>query len=121
MVTIELETIGQSVTKEDYMNKLKIYIAGPMRGQEENNFPAFYEAEKHLENKGVWNTINPARMDDELYADPLSIDYKDAMKRDLEEIFNCTAIYMLRGWEKSHGAIVEHALAVYLNLLIKYE
>ena len=102
-------------------SKLKIYIAGPMRNYPDNNYPAFYEAEKFLEGKKVWDIVNPARMDDELYADVSSIDYKEALKRDLDEVFKCDAMYMLRGWESSQGAIVEHALAVYLNLYINYQ
>ncbi len=92
-----------------------------MRDYEDNNFPAFYEPEKYLERKGVWEVVNPARMDDELYADTASIDYKEAMRRDLEEIFKCDAIYMMRGWESSQGALAEHALAVYLKLYIDYQ
>ena len=60
-------------------------------------------------------------MDDEVYEGHEDINYKEAMKRDIEAVFNSDVVYMMRGWEKSHGAIVEHALAVYLNLLIKYE
>ena len=101
--------------------KLKIYIAGPMRNIQDNNFPAFYAAEKELESRKIWNPVNPARMDDELYADKEAIDYKEAMKRDLEEVFKCDAMYMLNGWSKSQGARVEHELAVYLNLYIMYQ
>lgn len=102
-------------------NRIKIYIAGPMRGLPDSNFPAFYAAEKRLESRGIWEVINPARMDDELTADTSNICPKEAMKRDLAEVFDCGAMYMLHGWEKSQGAIVEHALAVYLNLHIQYQ
>jgi hypothetical protein len=101
--------------------RLKVYIAGPMRNHDDNNFPAFYEAEDFLEKKEIYTVVNPARMDDELYADKNSIDYKEAMRRDLLEIFECDSLYMLRGWAKSEGALVEHALAIYLNLFIMYQ
>ena len=102
---------------------LVIYIAGPMRGHEEDNYPAFYEAEEMLKAKGVWAPINPARMDEELikHVGVAEIDYKMALKRDIDEIFEADAMYMLRGWEKSEGARVEHALAIYLGLSLLYQ
>jgi len=101
-------------------NRIKIYIAGPMRGHEEENYPAFYKAERLLEAKRVYEVINPARMDEE-YGPEYGVNYKDALKRDIDEIFNVDAMYLLRGWEKSEGARVEHALAVYLGLSIQYQ
>ena len=103
--------------------KPTIYIAGPMRGHEDDNHPAFYEAEKELEANGIWTAINPARMDKELleYVGVAEVDCKMALKRDIDEIFEADAMYMLRGWEKSEGARVEHALAIYLGLSIQYQ
>ena len=105
-------------------NKIKIYIAGPMRGHDDDNFPAFYKAERLLESKGVYEVVNPARMDDEetpYEHDVYNVDYKAELKRDIDEIFKIDAMYLLRGWEKSEGARVEHALAVYLGLSIQYQ
>jgi hypothetical protein len=99
---------------------IKIYIAGPMRGHDDENSPAFYEAESHLNRKNIYSVINPARMDDE-YGENYGINYKDALKRDIDEIFKADSMYMLRGWEKSEGAKVEHALAIYLKLYILYQ
>ena len=100
---------------------LTIYIAGPMRGHDDGNYPAFYEAEKLLTAKSIWNTVNPARMDEETSGGYGTVNYKDALKRDLDEIFEADAMYMLRGWEKSEGARVEHALAIYLGLSLMYQ
>jgi hypothetical protein len=102
---------------------LVIYIAGPMRGHEDDNYPAFYEAEEMLRAKGIWLPVNPARMDEELvkFGDIVEVDYKLALKRDIDEIFEADAMYMLKGWEKSEGARVEHALAIYLGLSIMYQ
>jgi hypothetical protein len=105
-------------------NKIKVYIAGPMRGHKEDNYPEFYKAEKYLEDKGIYDTVNPARMDNEEYPyehDCENVDYKEALKRDIDEIFKVHSMYMLRGWEKSEGAKVEHALAIYLGLNISYQ
>lgn len=106
-----------------------IYIAGPMRGYAKFNFPAFYEAEAYLKSKG-WLTVgNPARMDDEGPTGPDEFEVMPgnggirlAMARDLEWIATkATALYMLRGWEKSAGATAEWTLAKTLGLDIFYQ
>ena len=43
------------------------------------------------------------------------------MRRDLEDVLECHAIYMLHGWERSEGARVEHALATMLGMTILYQ
>jgi len=95
---------------------MRIYIAGPMRGREFYNFPAFHEAEQHLKDLG-YDVVSPARLDIEagflmshLPEDhdwnemPHGMDYEDTMARDLEALDTCDAIYMLRGWTTSQGA-----------------
>ena len=46
---------------------------------------------------------------------------RDALLRDIEAVFESDCIYMLRGWERSEGARMEHALAVALGMSIQYE
>ena len=108
--------------------KLIIYIAGPMRGYFDNNFPAFFTAEKKwAKNPLVQLVINPARLDEEdgfsseELLNPTRKQLREFMQRDLNALLKCDAIYMLRGWERSDGAKVEHALAIYLGLLVFYE
>ena len=60
-------------------------------------------------------------MDDETYDSEESLDHVEALKRDIDEIFKAEAMYMLRGWTDSKGALVEHALALYLGLYIMYQ
>ena len=40
----------------------RVYIAGPMRGIPELNFPEFYRIEKLWKDMG-WDVVNPAQMD----------------------------------------------------------
>ena len=104
----------------------KIYIAGPMTGHPEFNYPAFFKAENSIGHE--WQVFNPARMDGidttgmkgHLGEVP-EFCLKAAMKRNCEAICQCDAIYMLKGWEKSRGALIEFQLAVYLGLEIHYE
>ena len=110
----------------DNMNKLAIYIAGPMRGYPRNNHDAFDRAEEMLISKKVWKPINPAKVDRDFGVDPsddmTKKDLREALRRDANLIFDdCECIYMLRGWEKSEGARMEHAIAVALGLGIWYE
>jgi hypothetical protein len=118
------------------IKKETIYIAGPMRGYEDFNYPAFHEAERILVSIG-WDVVNPAKMDEEELdkkegVDPLTFDPHEShedqdtlrtlLARDLLAIAEkCTAIYMLDGWEKSRGALAEWHLAKALGIKIYYE
>ena len=105
---------------------MKAYIAGPMRGYNKFNFPAFHEAEALARSLGL-EVLNPARMDEELGFDPeKSLDeqptftMRDFVKRDLDCILSLTPgtdwIILLEGWEKSKGASAEHAVAKWLGV-----
>jgi hypothetical protein len=114
--------------------KPTIYIAGPMRGVEDFNFPAFDRQAKVLRDQG-WIVINPAEIDRELGSppsDPMRYDptesyedqefMRDALKRDIAVICDeCTAMYMMAKWEISRGAKTEWHLAKALGLDIYYE
>lgn len=118
------------------MRNPTIYVAGPMRGYENWNYEAFDRQAKALEEVG-WKVINPGEMDRE-YSQELvdttpfdfdpNLNYHDqeflrkVLARDMNFICNeCTAIYMMRGWEKSKGAKAEWTLAKALGLDIFYE
>ena len=94
---------------------MKIYIAGPMAGIKNRNTEAFQEAGKKYTSMG-YIVLNP---DDLPNADQIKpAEYMDI---DLAMIRACDEIYMLKGWEKSKGAFLEHAYAVYLELKITYQ
>lgn len=105
------------------MNAIKqtIYIAGPMTGYPEFNFPAFDAAEMALRCQG-WDVISPAQMDREVGFNaatdkPDENWLADAMKRDIAAIVNrADAIAMLPGWERSTGAKAEFALAKWKHI-----
>lgn len=112
------------------MANKKIYIAGPMTGIREFNFPAFFAAEKDLYADG-WVVFNPARNDQENGIDvsgttgrPEEIpafSLRKALAWDMQKICEADAIFMLRGWEHSSGARAEHSLASALKLHVIYE
>ena len=102
----------------------KVYIAGPMSGYPEFNFPAFFAAQAELEAQG-WTVFNPANkehqkeLDAEAFKDgdaPKAIaagfDFRECYAWDVNRVIEADAIYMLPGWEQSPGARGEHAVAV---------
>jgi hypothetical protein len=115
-----------------------IYIAGPMRGYAEFNFPAFRKAAEYLRAHG-WNVFSPAEKDIEhhdgvdiskgnlegdeaLAAKEHGFDLRRALDDDTTWICrHADAIYMLRGWQDSKGAVAEKALADALGLKVYYE
>jgi hypothetical protein len=102
----------------------RIYIAGPMSGHTNLNWPAFDRKEKELRGAG-FDVVNPARMDREAGIDPSQpmgeYDYEDCARRDIAALEDCAAIYLMAGWQHSKGACWERALAKRLGLRRFYE
>ena len=100
-----------------------IYIAGPMTGYPEYNFPAFDQARNDLERD--WNVISPADMDREIgfeVTHEVTPEFlRDAMRRDIDAIMHVDALYALAGWENSKGASAEVALAKWRGIPVHYE
>lgn len=91
-----------------------VYIAGPMTGLPEYNFPAFNAAAERMRGEGMV-VYNPA--DHGLIP---GADWTDYLRFDLGNLVKCEAIYMLPGWSKSKGARLEHKLAKKLEFIIYY-
>ncbi|MES2148614.1 MAG: DUF4406 domain-containing protein [Pseudomonadota bacterium] len=92
----------------------KIYIAGPMTGLPDLNFPAFHGEARWLRAMGN-EVVNPA----EINADP-SAKWEDCMRADIAQLVTCDTIHMLPGWEKSRGATLEHHIALSLGMAISF-
>lgn len=91
---------------------MKLYVAGPMSGYPEMNFPAFHAEAARLRGMG-FQIVNPA----EINADPTA-GWLECMRADIRELVTCDGIALLPGWEQSRGATVEHTLARGLGLRI---
>lgn len=99
---------------------MKIYLAGPMRGYDRLNFPAFDRARDYLGYLGH-DPVSPADMDREIGVDEHTTELPtgfvhDALKRDFAAILTCDAIALLPGWEASSGARAERTVAVSIGL-----
>jgi len=93
------------------------YLAGPMRGIEEYNFPAFQAAADWLRQQG-WKIESPHERDLAEGFDPVNdeahpLDYY--MQFDLAMVSRADAVICLQGWEESQGARLETAVAVALG------
>jgi hypothetical protein len=91
---------------------MKLYIAGPMSGYPELNFPAFHAEAARLRALG-FEIVNPAEID--VGPNP---DWLSCMRADIRELVTCDGIALLPGWEQSKGATVEHTLARGLGLRV---
>jgi uncharacterized protein DUF4406 len=116
---------------------LKIYLAGPMRGIKDFNFPAFFAAAAKLRATGH-EVFNPAERDvEEFGAERLKSETgsEHEVSQNLgfeglslaRKVFTydtryiCTqadAVALLPGWENSKGAKAERALAEAIGLEI---
>lgn len=111
---------------------MKIYLAGPMRGIPEFNFPAFFAAAATLRADGH-SVFNPAERDNERHGTNISagnatgdealaaqthgFSLREALAADLDFICReADAIALLPGWEKSKGVAAERATAIALGL-----
>lgn len=86
----------------------RCYIAGPMTGYPDLNFPAFEHAETLLAEAG-FVPISPHRI-------PQGETARQCMCNDIPELIKCEAIHLLEGWSDSIGARCEVAIAITLNL-----
>ncbi|MFP4889294.1 DUF4406 domain-containing protein [Paraburkholderia sp. EG304] len=93
---------------------MKLYLAGPMSGYPELNFPAFHAEAARLRALG-FEIVNPA----EINADPTA-KWLDCMRADIAAIMTekCDGIALLPGWEQSRGAPIEHNLVRDLGLRV---
>jgi len=91
----------------------RIYIAGPMTGLPEHNFPAFHAAAERLQEAG-WETVNPA----ENFGGRTDLPRESYLRADIELLAACDAVAMLPGWEDSRGAKLEYLIAWELGMPI---
>ena len=108
---------------------MKVYVSGPMRGYLDYNFPAFYDAERVLQENGH-EVFSPARRDADKYGpwpdsftpaaigrylfdhEGESFDVREAMAADLDYIIrHADVVVHLPGTTRSSGSTAEMAAA----------
>lgn len=91
---------------------MRIYIAGPMTGIPDLNFPAFNAEAARLRAAG-WEVLNPAEINPDH-----TMAWADCMRRDLAALVTCDAIQLLPNWRASRGATLEYHVARELGLQV---
>lgn len=92
---------------------MKVYIAGPMTGHKDFNYPAFNAAASRWRDAGS-TVFNPA----ENFDGDTGRDYREYMRADLAMLLDAEAIALLPGWRLSRGARFELLVSQLLGLLI---
>lgn len=96
---------------------MKIYIAGPMTGLPEFNYPAFNEAAGCLAALG-YEPINPADCETHNSTGKPQ-EWTWYMRHALRKLLDADAVAVLEGWEDSRGAAVEVYVAGALELVVR--
>jgi len=104
---------ANELTKMSEPEPKRIYIAGPMTGYPDHNFPAFHEAAKRFREAG-WEVVNPAKS----FGGDRSLPRWRYMRRNIAALTQCDAIALLPGWQNSRGATLEYQVAIECGLAI---
>jgi len=91
---------------------MKVYISGKISGIEREARKEFAKAELLLALNG-YEPINPFNLDHDH-----DNSWEEYMKVDIEAMLKCQAICMLKGWQESEGAKIEHTLASSLGFRV---
>ena len=91
--------------------KARIYIAGPMSGLPDLNYPVFNAMAKRL--RALSHEVcNPAE-------NPACVSWEAYMRLAIAQLITCNTILMMSGWTGSRGACIEYRLAVELGMCVK--
>lgn len=90
----------------------RLYVAGPMSGYEDANYPAFNAAADALRAAG-YEVFNPVDIGD------MGSHYTDLLKEDIRIILDCDGIAVLEKWWESTGARLEVNVAGIIGLPVR--
>lgn len=103
-----LERRPSLLMKENH--PVTVYIAGPMSGLHQNNYPAFWLAANKFRAHGI-NVLNPADLQ-------MLPNWSAYMRASLKMLASATHIHFLPGAENSRGALIEGFIANQLGIEI---
>ena len=86
---------------------MRVYISGPITGTTDY-MERFSKAQKYLESRGH-SVVNPALVNSNL---PEDTSYDEYMTMSFCMLDMCDAIYLLKGYENSTGAMREYTRAM---------
>lgn len=89
---------------------MRVYIAGPMSGLPEFNYPSFRRA-AHMWRRAGWDVLDPS----EKFDGRTDLPYEIYIKASISDVLCADAIAMLPGWENSKGATLERTIVELLG------
>lgn len=90
-----------------------LYLAGPMSGLPDFNYPAFIDTARKMRRAG-FIVVNPAEN-----GLPAHANWGLHMRRDLHAMLDCQGIALMDGWESSKGAQLEISVARALEMPVR--
>jgi len=87
---------------------MRIYLAGPMIGIQDFNYPAFHAEAARLRELG-YHVESPAENPEQ----PTWLAY---MRQSIRQMLTCDCVALLPNWKQSRGALVEHGIAIALGI-----
>jgi len=122
---VETQILGGMTWPQGNGNGITVYVAGPMRGMEDNNFPTFDAARDDLVSEG-YTVISPADIDRFAESKSVTYAYSDQTRFVIRDTFALiylkqlgnpdNGVALLEGWHTSKGALAERATAEWLGL-----
>lgn len=91
----------------------KVYIAGPMSGLPDYNYPAFNAEAARLRALG-YEVFNPAEN-----PKPEPETWQGYMRMAIAQLIQVDCVCMLPGWKSSRGARIEYGIAADLDLVVR--
>jgi hypothetical protein len=95
-------------------NRNRAYLAGPMTGHVDFNYPAFHQAAAYYRAMGI-DIVSPA----ELHGDDFSKTWAEYLTAGFAALDTCGTIILLLGWNNSRGAKMELCRAIERGLDVK--
>jgi hypothetical protein len=112
------QTWVEMLRHNEWLGEIKtdalVYVSGPMADIPNHNHDAFRMMEHALKLRG-------ARVFSPIYHDTPDAPYHLLLKAAVALMLRADEIVMLKGWQKSNGATLEHDIAVKLKYKINYE
>jgi hypothetical protein len=99
---------------------MKLYLAGPMTGYEDFNYPTFNAVASWLRDPNGYEVFSPAEIDagGGILEGSEVQPWKYYMRKAIQLLLQAEGIAMLPGWEKSKGARREFDIALDLEYKI---
>ena len=94
-----------------------IYIAGPMTGLPNHNYPAFHSLAARLRARGLV-VVNPAEL---FPPEEQGQSWEYYMRRTLQALLTCNAIIVMKGSGRSRGACLELIMAKSLHFRVSHD